>query len=145
MKRRDGLDALKHASDAEQLAANDNSYVRKAARQIRSEMSESILKEVSASSSLKDTVHALELAGNALSIDSTNTNAVKLERDETSQLVHFVFDDTLNNISATTLNNTARVRLETLRRYEKWLANDPRFKDQVDSHRVRLTLHSRSV
>jgi S1-C subfamily serine protease len=125
--QRDRINALRDVEQAEHMASADNTYVRDAARKLRTDVADFIVREIpSQPTSLMETVHALQLADTALSVDNANPAAIKLKMDEATNLRKLIFERLQDSFSATPANS-ARIALEILRRYEKWINSDDRF------------------
>src|SRR5207237_211282 len=73
---------------------------------------------------LKEIVRALEFAEYALSVDSENAGAIKIKMEEVPKLVALLRSDQ-HVIPTTSPNTAARIRMEILRRYQKWISSDP--------------------
>jgi tetratricopeptide (TPR) repeat protein len=134
--QRDQTSALGDLTKANQLASSDNTYVYQTSRDVRSAIVDFILQDApSATLSLKDTVRMLHLVDSALSVEPSNATALKLRNEQVSRLASIVFDSNPAERSATSQSNAARIRLESFRLYEKWIADDARFIPQAQSTR----------
>jgi len=119
--------ALKTGSQAELQSSPDNVYVATQAKTIRAEISDSILKDAPTSpASLKDTVRVLQLSENALLVDSTNAKAMKLKMEQAPRLASLLMDFTQTGLVGVS-PESARIHVELLRRYEKWINSDERY------------------
>jgi tetratricopeptide (TPR) repeat protein len=123
--RHDSLNALKEVREAEELASQGNLYVPRVAHGVRQGIADFILQSAPVSpSSLKEIVRALEFAEYALSVDSENAGAIKIKMEEVPKLVALLQSD--QHVSpAASPNTAARIRMEILRRYQKWISSDP--------------------
>ena len=131
--RQDSLSALKEVKEAEESAARDNSYVPRVARTIRQSIADFILKSAPVSpSGLKETIRSLEVAENAISVDPENAAAVKIKMEEVPKLVTLLHNNQLVT-SASSENSAARIRMEILRRYQKWISSDPSLASQAQA------------